>query len=267
MKNTIGIKIKEIKGIVLLSNFIQASNDFLGLISEIDTVMSPTAKPTLNWKLKKLCYGSPATLEAESILLEDKNIADNSETIIKTIINGMYSLKTNNRRPSNFSDRALGLARNLAKSMVDDTTEIEIYSEDENVVYTSSAIKNIETILKPAREVYGVIEGKLERLNSHLNFNFYIYEPILNRRIRCTLMDADNKSLKDRIISFYEQQVMLTGLITTNINGEVVSAKITDIEGKNITHLIKDASEVMGIWDFTGEIDPVLFVRRGRDDN
>jgi hypothetical protein len=80
-------------------------------------------------------------------------------------------------------------------------------------------------------------------------------------------LNPKDLNLKNAVISYYEQNVMLTGLLFTNINGEVNSAKITDIQRKTIAPLIKDASEVTGIWDFTDGIDPVLFVKRGRDDN
>ena len=265
MKNNIGIRIKGSKGIVLLDDFIKASSDLLELISEIDISVSPTFKPTVDWKLTKLSYSSPATLEAEPVVKEDQ--PDNRSIIIDTMIDGMESLKKTSRRPNGFSDKALETARNLAKVTQNGLEEIEIYSDEATVIYTFSAIENINTILKPVREVLGTIEGRIERLNSHLDFVFHVYEPILQRRIKCELLNPKDLNLKNAVISYYEQNVMLTGLLFTNINGEVNSAKITDIKRKTVAPLIKDASEVTGIWDFTDGIDPVLFVKRGRDDN
>ncbi len=42
-------------------------------------------------------------------------------------------------------------------------------------------------------------------------------------------------------------------------------AKIEDIGEKRTAPLLKDASDVTGIWDLTGGIDPVEHVRRMRE--
>jgi hypothetical protein len=262
MRDTIGIKVAGKQGIIYFSDFIQACNNFLDLLNEIDVTLSEDYKPTIDWKIKTLSYSSPAQLITESIVKKDR--PDNRERVIDTVIYGTNSLITSSRRPTGFSDRALEIARDLAKSGMNGIEQIDIITDESSLNYTSDVIDNIDLIMKPGKVIFGSVEGRLERMNSHGDFNFHIFEPILARRIRCELSNPKDLALKTQIISLYEQDVIVSGLLTTNINGEVSSVKVERIEHKRLAPLIKSASEVTGIWDFLGDVDPVEHIRRIR---
>jgi len=131
--------------------------------------------------------------------------------------------------------------------------------------YISNIAENVSVILKPGRVIYGSVEGQLERMNSHGDFNFHIFEPILIRPVKCELANPKDTILKEKVISLYEHDVIVSGMLNTNINGEVTSAKIEHIEGRKVAPLLKDASEVTGIWDFLGGGDPTEHIRRLRE--
>ena len=80
-----------------------------------------------------------------------------------------------------------------------------------------------------------------------------------------TRMNPRDLHLKEKVVSLYEHCVILSGLLFTNINGEVTEAKVEDISERKMAVLLKDASEVTGIWDLTGGVDPVEHVRRMRE--
>jgi hypothetical protein len=250
-------------GTLLIPDFIQACNNFCDLLVEVDTSLSEDFRPTIDWKLKTLSYSSPAQLLAESIVKKDR--PDNRVHVIDTVISGTNSLKTCSKRPIGFSDNALGTARDLAKIGMNGIAQIDIITDETGFSYTSEIIGNVDLILRPGKEIYGSVEGRLERMNSHGDFNFHIFEPILIRRIRCELNNPKDMALKTQIISLYEQNVFVSGLLTTNVNGEIISVKVERIERKQIVPLIKDASEVTGIWDFLGDVDPVEHIRRIRN--
>ena len=263
MRDTIGIRVKGKDGVVYLQDFLKAGTELLALLSELDKSLSSDFKPTVDWKITKLSYASPATLETEPVTKDDQ--PDNRKRIIDTAISGISKLRVSKERPNGFNDNALENARTIAKLTENGVEEIEIISGDIFVSYSNQILENIDTILKPGKQIFGSLDGKLERMNSHGDFLFYIYEPILDRRIKCELMNPKDTILKTKVIKLYESSVIVSGLLFTNINGEVSSAKIADISEQETVPLIKNASEVTGIWDFTGGIDPVEHIRRMRE--
>ena len=265
MGTTIGIRLTGTDEKVYLTDFLKAGNDLLDFLTEIDITMSPSYKSTVDWRLRRLSYSSPALLEVEGDTKEDQ--PDNRASIIETALQGVESLKKSSERPRGFNDKALEIGRDFARLIQNGVKSLEIISEDSTVQYTVSILSNVDIILTPGKQVYGSIEGRIERMNSHGEFNFYLYEPILIRRIRCELMDSKDMALKKKIISLYEKAVAISGLLDTNINGEVTSAKVRDIDPKEVVPLLKDASEVTGIWDLTGGTSPVEYVKEMRDDS
>jgi hypothetical protein len=264
MRDSIGIKVTGSGGVVYLPDFLKAGNDLAELLTEVDLSISPNHIPTVDWRLKKLSYSSPAIMLAEPVVKEEQ--PDNRITIIDTVLVGIQSLKATSDRPRGFSDKALEKARELAIITSNGIERIDIISDDTELEFTWNIADNITTILKPGREIFGSIEGRLETLNSHGGFKFAIFEPILVRRIRCELMNKDDVGLKKRVIALYEHNVLVTGLLSTNIRGEVQSAKVDNILDRELVQIFKDASEVTAIYDLTGGVDPVEHIRRIRDD-
>ncbi len=170
-------------------------------------------------------------------------------------------MKTTDKRPHGFSDRALEKAKDLTAIMSDGLQKIEVISNGNPVEFALSIIDNIIIILRPGREIFGSVEGHLETLNSHEGFKFVIYEPVLLRRIRCELLNKDDMPLKRRVYELYEHNVLVTGLLTTNIRGEVQSAKIDNVLDRDRKQVLKNASEVTGIYNITRDIDPIDYVR------
>jgi hypothetical protein len=263
MKNTIGIKITGNEGIVYLKEFLNAGNDLLGLLDEIDMAISPNFSQTVDWKLKVLSYASPATLIAEPVVKEDQ--PDNRANIIETILSGLDTLKQTNDRPRGFTDKALEKARNLTNVVSDGVERIEVISDETSIEFSINMIEHINTILKPGRQIIGSVEGHIEVLNSHDGFKFTIYEPVLSRRIRCELMDEKNSQLRKSVYELYEHNVLASGILTTNAQGEVQTAKIDTIIDRDRKQVFKLASEIAGIYNVKANIDPVDYIRSLRD--
>lgn len=263
MRDSIGLKITGNKGVIKLPDLVQTISDWLDLLVEVDTSLSPNFKPTVDWQLKSLSYSSPVQVVVEPVVKEDS--PDNRVYVIDTILSGAESLAISNKRPTGFSDKALEKARDLAKSRFNGIDKIEIIADEVDFDYISAIAENVNVILKPGRVIFGSVEGLLERMNSHGDFNFHIFEPILIRRVKCELANSKDTILKEKVISLYESNVIVSGMLSTNINGEVTSAKIENIEGKRVAPLLKDASEVTGIWDLLGGVDPVEHIRRLRE--
>ena len=262
-RTAVGIRIAGSHGTIYLPDVIGAGSDLLELLSEVDSSMSPSYRPNVDWRLVKLSYSSPAEILAEPVVREDQ--PDNRAGIVDTVILGLEGLKSGADRPRWFSDKALGNAHSLVSRLSNGVDSMELFTYGVSVKCTVDISANINTILKPGREIYGSIEGRLETLNSHGEFKFAIFEPILARRIRCDLMDEKDIRLKGKVVGLYEHNVLVSGLLRTNIKGEVHSAKVDGIVGRDRVQVFKDAVEVTGIYDLTGGLDPAEHIRRMRD--
>jgi hypothetical protein len=265
MAKVIGIRLGGHENRVQVEDFLEAGNNLLELLNEIDITISPSHKFTACWYLKTLSYASPAVLEVEADAIEDQT--DNRNTIISVALGGIDSLKKSDERPRGFTDKALEKARDLGKLLQNGLRTIEVLSEGTVIPYEVTIISHVDTILTPGKEMFGSVEGTIERMNSHGDFEFWLYEPIHSRRIKCELMDNKDKELKDRVVPLYEHDVIVSGVLLTNITGEVNAVKVINIVAKPVVALLKDASEVTGIWDFTGGQNPVDHIRGMRDDS
>ncbi len=263
IRTSIGVRIDGSNGIIYLPDVIGAGSALLELLAEIDSAISPSYRPTVDWRLVKLSYSSPAEMLAEPVVREDQ--PDNRVSIVDTTLSGVEALKSGTDRPRGFSDKALESARGLVNMLSNGVESVVLFTDDVSIPCTVGISENVNIILKPGREVYGSIEGHLETLNSHGGFKFAIFEPILARRIRCDLMDDRNVRLKDKIIGLYEHNVLVSGLLQTNIKGEVHSAKVDDIVSRDRVQVFKDAAEVTGVYELTGGLDPAEHIRRIRD--
>lgn len=244
-------------------DFLDAANNFIRLISEVDIMVSGQFVRTVDWKIARLSYSSPAVLEVEPFIKENK--PDNRQAVIETVIDGFNSLERTDTRPRYFTDQALTSARNLAAQLIDRVNDVEVYSTYGNVKLSDKVTTNIKTMLKTGKDIMGSLDGYLELMNSHEGFQFAIYEPVMGSRIVCHVASDAPVDLHENIISYYEKKVRISGVLHTNIKGEVRSAKVNDIEPLRMESKIRSIEDIAGIFDITGGVDAEDYIRGLRD--
>lgn len=262
-KPIIGLRITSGDSEPLVSEFLEAANHFIRLLSEVDTAMSSNRTRTINWVLKHLSKESPALLLTEPGLREDQE--DNRRAILDSTLHGLELLQESDNRPRFFSDQALTSARDLVKVLGDRIYSIEVFSESHNVVCNESIATNVRSILRPGHELIGAIEGHLQAMNSHSGFRFAIYEPVLGTRIACEMATDATEDLREQIISLYEYRVQASGILRTNAKGDVRSARIQEITGLRREPMLSGPEDIAGLYDITAGVEAEEFVRNMRD--
>ena len=210
--------------------------------------------------LKDLSYSSPAQLVMEPKVIEGQH--DNRALVIDTTTQGIDALKMSDSRPRFFSDQALKSVSSLVTLQGE---RIELFSNDYSIECDESIAANIRTILRSGREVLGSVAGRLEAMNSHSSFRFAIYEPVLGIRIECRLAPDAPDSLHQRVVSLYERRVRVSGLLRTNVKGEVRSAKVDSVDELPSVQRFTRASEIAGLYDITAGQDAEEYIRSMRD--
>ena len=259
----IGIRVFAATNMPNVPDFLDAANNLLRLVSEVDIALSGEYVRTTDWALKQLACSSPAVLAMEPVVREGQT--DNRGSIVDATISGIASLKDSDGRPTYFSDQALASTRRLVSTLGERVSRIEIFSDYDTVDCTESIAAHIRSILRPGREILGSIEGRLEAMNSHQGFKFSIYEPVLGTRIECELSTDVEPELRQLIISMYEMRVRASGILRTNAKGEVRSAKVDFIESLRTEPRFRQASHIAALYDITGGIDAAEYVRSMRD--
>lgn len=244
-------------------DFLKAANNFLRLVTEVDIATSSHSFRTADWVLRELSYSSPAQLVMEPIVVEGQD--DNRALVIDTTIQGIDALKTSDTRPRFFSDQALKSASDLVTLQGERIERIELFSNEARIECDEIIAANIRTILRPGRELLGSVAGRLEAMNSHSAFRFSIYQPVLGIRIECRLAPDAPETLHERVVSLYEHRVRVSGLLRTNVKGEVRSAKIDSVEELPSVQRFTKASEIAGLYDITAGQDAEEYIRNMRD--
>ena len=105
----------------------------------------------------------------------------------------------------------------------------------------------------------------MEGMNSHSGFRFSIYEPVLGTRIECEMAKDANEALRGQIISLYEYRVQASGILRTNVKGEVRSAVVQEIKGIRREPMLSGPEDIAGLYDITAGVEAEEFVRNMRD--
>ena len=262
-RSTIGIRLTEAGDFLIASDLLDAFNNLLRLLSEIDIGLSPQLTRTVDWSVHRIQRSSPAVLELEPIVREDQ--LDNRDAVIHVAMSGITALNEKDERPNYFSDQALDSARRLVSVLGPRVHRIDVFTPDESIVCTEAISANVREILHPWREMVGSVEGVLEAMNSHSGFKFSLYEPVLATRIACELDRDALPNLKGDVVSLYEQKVRVSGTLKTNRRGEVRSATIQAISPLRSEPRFRSVEDIAGIYDITGGLDAEEYVRRMRD--
>ncbi len=262
-KITIGVRLIEAGDYLFASDLLEAWNNFLRLLSEVDLALSVQSTRTIDWSVSQWSRSSPAMLTLEPVVIDEQ--LDNRETVIRTAMSGMAALKERDERPKYFSDQALTNARGLVSLLGPRVRTVEVFTPEDRVICTEAIASNIREILRPGREMMGSTEGVLEAMNSHGKFQFSLYEPVLATRIGCELDKDAEPGLKARIIELYEQRVRVSGVLRTNRHGEVRSVRVRQVTALRKEPRFERVEEIAGIYDITGGLDAEEYVRRLRD--
>ena len=262
-ESTIGIRLTEAGDYLLASDLLEAWNNLLRLLAEIDLALSFQSMRTMDWSVHQLSRSSPAVLVLEPIVRDEQ--PDNRDTVVRTAMAGILALKERDVRPNYFSDQALASARGLVSILGPRVHRIELFTPEDTLICSETIASNIREILHPGREMMGSTEGLVEAMNSHGRFQFSLYEPVLAIRIVCELDRDAELGLKDRVIGLYEKRVRVSGILRTNRHGEVRSARVRQVTDLRTEPRFERVEEIAGIYDITGGLDAEEYVRRLRD--
>lgn len=211
---------------VAFQSFVSATANFLGLLREIDQVMSGRYLGTLRWYVSGLHSNGGLSIEVLSklkppprrkkLLQIDPDIGGR---VAGSLVTGFDNVENLGVSPPYLSlyglqrlnDMLHVLEQNGARGYR--TTDLQ---QDRTVTLTQHAIENVRALLPTKRKTIGSVEGKLEAISIHKSKKFVVYDALTKKAITCEFADKMLDTVKDAL----GHRVLVSGMVHWNAKSE-----------------------------------------------
>jgi len=221
-----------------LRSLVNVSQKFSGLVEEVARDYTGVSRG-VRWVVE-VEHGSvrlPLRAEAAAESVNPSAVRE----IGHVIAGGLSELEAAPSRPAHFSDKALGLAKELANYATDDF-QIVVRNGTVGGKLSKQLSVNAEKVLGSPLESLGTIEGKLEALSLHGSKDFSVWPPG-GTAIKCLF--GSRLDLERDVLPAVNKRVAARGRIKTRPNGERVSVEVDEL--RVIGGKPASADEVRGI--------------------
>lgn len=205
-----------------LRSLVNVSQKFAGLIEEIAKDYTGVQRG-VRWIVEVERGSVRLPLRAEAAA---ENVSPSAVREIGHVVaGGLSQLETAPSRPPHFSDRALGLAKELANCATDDL-QIAVRNGTVGGKLTKQLSVNAEKVLGSPQESLGTIEGRLEALSLHGSKDFSVWPPG-GTAIKCLF--GSRLDLERDVLPAVNKRVAAHGRIKTRPNGERISVEVDEL--------------------------------------
>lgn len=207
---------------ISIVEFSKAFDNFFGLIKEISKEVAPR-KDASAWLIKVY----PGSAGIGVIGKPGVYTQEERDIIRKNIIDGLRSLE-HGQRPPLFSDKAIEFSRALGNLFKSKATppSVRIWDQAKPVLPISRAIVyKAGELLEAAYEDDGSVDGFLEKLSAHGQFEFVVYDSLNGRPIKC---EVEEEKLQ-AAWSAFRQRVEVVGKVRYRKDGLPVSVRAKEI--------------------------------------
>lgn len=216
---------------VALQSFVTASSNFLGLLREIDQVVSGRYLGSLRWYISALHSNGGLSVEVYSRLkpAQPKKQVDPdlSKHVAVSLVTGFENVQERGISPPYLSHVGLGRLGNMLDVMARNgvkgyrTTDLET---GQSVELSEKASDNMRSLLPIQRKTIGSVEGKLEAISIHNKKRFVVYDALTKKAINC---DFNDKAMLDEVKDVLGARVLVSGIVHWNAKSE---AKRVDVD-------------------------------------
>ena len=151
------------------------------------------------------------------------------DQISRATVNGFLALQEEAELPKEFSQKAVENIRKLSRiSLRRDANRFPVRIIDKRRVISigRDIFNNASELLDWKYEDLGTVEGALEAVSVHGQFEVRIYEPIWSRAIKCIV----NEDFLVVALSLFRRRVEVKGLIRYTKDGLPTSVKVEGIK-------------------------------------
>lgn len=256
---TLTLRLQGASEYIPFDSFLEASQNSLEMLRDLDTTISGKYGPTLRWFISNLELGSATvTITAESSL-ED---VDFGPQVVKAFVDGLEHIEKEASLPAYFSDDTLESAKRLVRILDSDVARISVSSETKLTVITQHVAANVNQIIGAQFDALGSVEGPLEMVTLRGQPYFNVYDAITGRAVRCHFSREMLQEVKDAL----GRRVVVSGRVRSNPSGEPVSVRVEELRLLRAEEELPKTADIAGLVpDLTEGVSSEEHLRRLRD--
>ncbi len=210
-------------GEIALRTYKRATDLAFGVLSDYDAGITGLRHGGLRWYIRTVEQRASAGIflrvySKETDLLKRRVSADPSVSVAGAFVGGFDDLENKMKTPPYLTE--LGMMK--AQEMVgligkNGAVGFSVSVEDKRVEITEKTANNIRQLLPLKRTAIGSVEGTLEKISVHKDFNFVVYHSITKRAVTCQIREPEMMQLAKEALG---KRVSVTGILYKNFQNE-----------------------------------------------
>jgi hypothetical protein len=248
-------------GTVPLSSFISIVQETLNTLQSLEEELLKKPKGKKTWKIESVRMSSPLTM----VISPEYEKGMSRKDVVGPFVRGLRTLEVGRKRPRYFGDTTLTGTKRMLSIMNDGISAVTFSATGVKPVKPTQKARDHAELLVPTTEPYWVytqLEGTLENIITHGRTEFHIFDPITDRKVRCTF----DREKAHEVLSLGLKRVRVSGDVKFDENHRPIEVQVDSYER------LRDQSELPQIADLhkakiniTGGKDSVEYVRGLRD--
>jgi hypothetical protein len=219
---------------IALSVFIEALQNFLHALKDVDATLSQNVNGSLVWNVVRLEKNSPPLVGVaahQKPSFAKGGHPDLSLRVESELIENARRLATTGERSELLSDAALKRLENLAKK-TPSIGPIAIFQSNNGpsapkneTQITAQTLENVKRLTSVRYSAYGSIKGSLDAISVHRAHEFRVWDEKTNKPVTCKF----NPSELDSVKALLKSRVTVVGTLTSNSAGNPISISAEEI--------------------------------------
>jgi hypothetical protein len=238
-----------------LPDFASATQNFLGLLQEVDSSIAERKIGNLRWRVTTLRDDPFFLIGVTPVVrhVRHRSLNDTRTKVEREIITIISSITEKGERNKFLSDAALLKVERIAK-MTPRIGESSIYTSNGSglnlsTTVTVKTLDQLQDLTSPKSVSFGTLTGSLDTISVHNGLEFRVWDDETKRPVRCFL----DMRQRRKAMEMLGQRVVVDGMMKADRNGRPISMNVENFDPISEPSQLPTIKEMRGLVpDFTG---------------
>jgi len=247
-------------GTITLKAFIDAIENWLNILKDVDAAISKVPSGSLDWVVTELAVGSLQLAVEPLSRVEGKNFGP---VVARNAVAGIGQIERVGTTPPYWSHASLTHARKMLKTIGScGVSGIQATYQSDTEHASARASANIDLLLPTTRTSLGSVEGIMETISIHGSPKFVVYQDATNKAVSCAFSQTWLESAKEAL----GRRVSVAGVVHWNRKDEPVRVDVEDLRIMTSRGQLPPIVQLAGsVPDLTGGLTTEEYIRRIRE--
>lgn len=219
---------------ISLSIFIEALQNFLHALKDLDATFSENINGSLIWNVVSLEKHSPPLVGVaphQKPSFAKAGHPDLSQKVERELIESVRRLATTAERSDLLSDAALKHLEHLARK-TPSIGPMAVFQSDNGpsppkneTQITPQTLENVKRLTGVRYSAYGSVKGSLDAISVHRAYEFRVWDEKTHKPVTCKFRPDEIENVK----ALLKSRVTVVGMLTSNSAGNPISISAEEI--------------------------------------